>query len=64
MPGIITSAVLLTCLPTERALNMGTCLITVVKLSIYKDGDVGNLRKFEYLIQILDIRWREEIKFN
>ena len=28
---------------------MGSFLIIVVKLSSYKDGDVGNLRKLEYL---------------
>ena len=30
---------------------MGLYLITAVNLFIYKNGDVGNLRKFEYLIR-------------
>ena len=31
---------------------MESLLIIDVNLSSYKDGDVGNLRKFEYLIRI------------
>ena len=48
MPGICTGAVFLRLFSNTRGLNMGSFLIIVVKLSIYKDGDVGNLRKFEY----------------
>ena len=35
---------------------MGLLIITVVKLPSYKDGNVGNIRKPEYLIRFLDIR--------
>ena len=49
MPRICINAALLKFLSTARGLNMGPFLIIVVKLSSYKDGNVGNLRKFEYL---------------
>ena len=48
MPGISTGAVLLSPPSTARGFNMESILIIVVKLSSYKDGDVGNLCKFEY----------------
>ena len=49
MTGICTVTVLLIFLTTERGLNMGPFISIVVKLSIYKDGDIRNIRKFEYL---------------
>ena len=48
MPGICTGAVVL-------SLNMESFTIKVLKLSSHKYGDVINLRKFEYLIQIFKI---------
>ena len=36
----------------------------VVKLYINKDIGVGNLRKFEYFLGILDIHLTREIRFN
>ena len=53
MTRISIGFVLLKFLSTTRVLNMGSFLIIVVKLSSYKDGDVGNLRKSECLIRIL-----------
>ena len=35
-------------------------LIVFVKLYIYKDSDVGNLRKVEFFTTILDIRVTRE----
>ena len=43
---------------------MGSFLIKFVKLHSYKESYVGNLRKFEYLTSILDIRVTRELQFN
>ena len=43
---------------------MVSFLSIVVKLRSYKDSDVGNLHKIEYLTSILDIRITREIRFN
>ena len=64
MPGIWTSTVLLNVLYTTRGFNKGPFIIIVVKLPRYKDGDVGNLRKPEYIILILDIHWHKEIRLT
>ena len=48
MPKIHTGPVLFSFLSTTRVLNVGSFLLIVLKLYSYKDGDVGNLRKFEY----------------
>ena len=36
--------------------DMGSFLIIVLNLYSYKDGDVGNLCKFDFFTVILDIR--------
>ena len=43
---------------------MGSFLIIVVKLHIYKDSDVGNLRRFEYFYEYLVIIVTREIRFK
>ena len=45
-------------------LNMGSLLIAVKKLSNIKDGDVKNLRNFNYFTIILDTRICKGIRFN
>ena len=41
-------SILIITLNLDGISNMGSLLSIVVKLKIYKDSDVGNLRKFEY----------------
>ena len=48
MPGICTGPVLVSFLSNTRVLDMESFLIISINLSSYEDGDVGNLRKFEY----------------
>ena len=60
MSGIRTGPVLLSFLSITRELNMGSFLLIVVKLSSYKDDDVGNLRKFEFFTIILDRAFMRE----
>ena len=44
--------------------KMGPLPIIFIKLSSYKDSDVGNIRKSNFLTIILDTRVRCEIRFN
>ena len=48
MTEIGTGTLLLSFLSITRVLNMGSFLPIDVNLYRYKDGNVGNLRKFEY----------------
>ena len=48
MPEISTGVGLLNFLSNTRDLNMGPLITIIVNLCSYKDGDAGNLRKFEY----------------
>ena len=52
MPRIHTGVVLLIFLYNARGFNMGSLINIVVKLSSYKDGDAGIIRKFEHIIRV------------
>ena len=52
MPVICAGAVVLIFFSTERVLSMELFRIMVVKLSIYKYGDVRNPREFEYIMLV------------
>ena len=43
---------------------MDKFLFIVIMSFSFKDGDVGNLQKFEYFYVFLDFHQHEEIKFN
>ena len=70
---ICTGAVLLKSLSSWKITGLGTFLIVLINLFSIKDGDIGNLRKSEYLYDylrhshtqgsenMLDHKWRSYI---